>query len=389
MRSIARDALAHDRGRASGAAASARRCRARGAGTRSTTRSRRASAGSRPSSRPVRSASATTRSPSVLSRVSSWPLGEQLPVVDVAPRLEHREHAVELAGQALGLRPTIRRSSRATSRAMRSACHAPRSATSVPGAPCSGCARTAASSVLDARVGVVGGRCRRGRAGAGAARPRPRLERAGSGARTAAGSSIVASRRSGPGKSSGVEAHQRALLGEREHPVAGPAPLLLQHDGPAAAPGRHHDVAGPQRVEPARPGRRARRAGPSSRSASSARYSSMSPAGCGRGRAPRRAARGVRSRCRVERDDVAVGVVLREREVEEVAGLLARVALHEVGGHVVGRAERRRERVRAPRREPGDLVERHERVPQHDHVADVVDAAPARRGPRAACTRPA
>ena len=26
--------------------------------------------------------------------------------------------------------------------------------------------------------------------------------------------------------------------------------------------------------------------------------------------------------------------------------------------------------------EPGDLVERHERVPQHDDVADVVDAAP-------------
>ena len=65
----------------------------------------------------------------------------------------------------------------------------------------------------------------------------------------------------------------------------------------------------------------------------------------------------VRSRWRGERHRVAVGVVLREREVEQPPRFVALVALHEVGGHVVGRAERRRERVGAPRREPGDLLE--------------------------------
>ena len=79
----------------------------------------------------------------------------------------------------------------------------------------------------------------------------------------------------------------------------------------------------------------------------------------------------------LERHDVAVGVVLREREVQEVAGLLGRVAAHEVDGHVVGGAERRRQRVGAAAREPCDLIERHVRVPEHDDVADVVDPASA------------
>ena len=175
------------------------------------------------------------------------------------------------------MRPAMRRSSRATSRAMRSACQAPRSATSVPVAPCSGCACTRAwSSSTWASVSSSDESTRR--AGGAAAR-RPRAGSSGSRGANGRGSSTLASRRIGPGEVVGGPAHHRALLGEREHPVAGAAPLLLQHHDLAAALRRHHDVAGPERVEPAgRAACAARRA--ASRPASSARYSSTSPLGC-------------------------------------------------------------------------------------------------------------
>src|SRR5262249_13214646 len=76
-------------------------------------------------------------------------------------------------------------------------------------------------------------------------------------------------------------------------------------------------------------------------------------------------------------DDIAVGVELRERPVQQVARLVGRVTLHEVRGHVVCRPERRSQRVGPAGREGGDLLERYERVPQDDHVADGVDAAPS------------
>ncbi len=78
----------------------------------------------------------------------------------------------------------------------------------------------------------------------------------------------------------------------------------------------------------------------------------------------------------LQADDVAVGLVLGEREVEEVVGLLAGVRPHEVGSHVVGRAKRRAQVERATAGQRGDPIERDERAPQHDGLTDVVDAAP-------------
>ena len=70
-----------------------------------------------------------------------------------------------------------------------------------------------------------------------------------------------------------------------------------------------------------------------------------------------------------------VGLELRERQVEHAVRLRARVATHEVGGHVVGGAERRAQHERTARREIGHLLEGDERRPQHDGVAERVDAA--------------
>jgi hypothetical protein len=63
---------------------------------------------------------------------------------------------------------------------------------------------------------------------------------------------------------------------------------------------------------------------------------------------------------RLEADDGAVGLELRERQVEEVVGLFGPVAADEVGRHVVRRPEGRAERVGAARRERGHLLEGHE-----------------------------
>ena len=53
------------------------------------------------------------------------------------------------------------------------------------------------------------------------------------------------------------------------------------------------------------------------------------------------------------------------------------VPAHQVGSHVVGRTERRRQGVRPGRGQARDLVEGDERRPEHDRVTDIVDAAPA------------
>ena len=174
----------------------------------------------------------------------------------------------------------------------------------------------------------------------------------------------------------GAEPHEVAADGEREHAVAAATPVLLQHDDLAAAARREHDVAGAERVEPGR----VRGRGGALRRVEVGDEPAVLLDVAGRVVRGRGGTRELLARAfelPLERHDVAVGVVLRERQVQEVPRLLGRVPPHEVGGHVVRRAERRRERVRAARREPGHLFERDERVPEHDDVAAVVDAAAA------------
>ena len=152
----------------------------------------------------------------------------------------------------------------------------------------------------------------------------------------------------------------------------------------AARPGvlpaaQHHDVAGLQVVRAT--------STTASRSATRRADARRRRTSCGgTRRCRRRGSRPPRSRsgqhllapleAGFEPHDVAVGLVLRERQVQQVVRLIARVGAHEVGGHVVRRPERRGERERSARRKPGDLVEGHERRPQHDRVADRVDASP-------------
>ena len=74
---------------------------------------------------------------------------------------------------------------------------------------------------------------------------------------------------------------------------------------------------------------------------------------------------------------VAVRLILGERKVEQVVSALAGVRTHQVRGHVVGRTERRVEVERATAGQRGDLIERHERAPQHHRVPEVVHATPS------------
>ena len=78
----------------------------------------------------------------------------------------------------------------------------------------------------------------------------------------------------------------------------------------------------------------------------------------------------------LEAHDVAVGAVLGEGQVEKVVGDLGRVPAHQVGGHVVGGAERGSECVGPPRSQRCHLVEGHKRRPEDDGIADLVDAPP-------------
>ena len=109
------------------------------------------------------------------------------------------------------------------------------------------------------------------------------------------------------------------------------------------------------------PGRRARSASSTLRwSPCSRRTAESWPGAAGTPRCRRVAVRGRPGACQglrvapelaLERDDVAVGVELRERQVRGGGAPRGVVALHEVGGHVVRGAERRRQRVGAARRE--------------------------------------
>ena len=252
------------------------------------------------------------------------------------------------------------------SRARRSACHAAAQrgvasrARRAAGARASAASssRDRRASVVDRRLGVVR-RCSR-RSASAAARWNAWLRGA-----NGRGSSIVATVRSGPRKSCGRRAARASRPAVSASTRLPPRPRSCfstttrppRRGAITTSPGRSASsrgrVARPRAVAARRVelGERARR------------YSSTSPR---RGRAAALGARELLAAAlelALERDDVAVGVELREREVEQVVGLFGRVAAHEVGGHVVRRAERRRERVRAARREPGDLVERHERVP--------------------------
>ncbi len=76
--------------------------------------------------------------------------------------------------------------------------------------------------------------------------------------------------------------------------------------------------------------------------------------------------------------DVAIGLELRERQVEQVVGLLVAVVAHQVGGHVVGRPERRTQMERTAAGELGDRFEAHERAPRHHRVPEFVDTPAAR-----------
>ena len=298
-----------------------------------------------------------------------------VPALDVAPRLEHREHPVELAGEALGAAgdpPLLPGDVALEPVGGRGGAQHPDPVGRLGERMCG----QRAFELLDplrGRVGelvvVVGKPQAAQRVGGGPLEPlvvgaeRPRQ--------------LDGREPAGPvAEVLGSEAHEVAPFGEREHAVAAPAAVLLQHDD-AATPARRRDhVAGTQRLEPRRSGRGGGPARPS-RSSLMARYSSTSPRSLFARRLLAREQLAVVGEVPLERDDVAVGVVLREREVQQVAGLLGRVPAHEVDGHVVGGPERRRERVGAPAREPGDLIERHVRVPEHDDVADVVDAAAA------------
>ena len=178
----------------------------------------------------------------------------------------------------------------------------------------------------------------------------------------------------------GGQAHERLSLGQREDSLGPAPPLLFQHDHLAAAFGHDQHVSGAKGLEPA--------VGAAVRG---------TPRRVELGQQPAvlvRVARGVlggrlglcelpaaQLQLAFDRDDVAVGMELRERQVQQVAGLLRWIALHQVHRHVVSRVEGRRQCVGAARGEARDLFERNERIPQHDDVADLVDS-PSPGSPR-------
>ena len=203
--------------------------------------------------------------------------------------------------------------------------------------------------------------------------------------RNGRGSSMVASRRARSRKSSGPRrTRSRPSVSASTRLPPRPRSCFNTTTRP---PRRGADTTSPGRSASSRAGRAAAAARfATSRSSLMARYSSTSPRSLRRARLLPGQQLTVVGEEPLERHDVAIGVVLREREVEEMARLVGRISPHEVDGHVVGRAERRRQRVRAAAREPGDLVEGDERVPEHDHEPDLVDARAAPPAPRAACT---
>ena len=79
-----------------------------------------------------------------------------------------------------------------------------------------------------------------------------------------------------------------------------------------------------------------------------------------------------------EPHDITIGLILGERQVQEVVGLVAGVGAHEIRSHVVGRTERRAEMERGTAGEFGDLVEAHPWRPHHHCGPEVVDASTTR-----------
>ena len=330
-----------------------------------------------------------TRSPSLLSRVSSRPASVSVQSVDVAPRPQHAEHAVELAGQALVARrrPGVR-AGRCRARC-RSACHAARSATSAPGASCSGCAAIAACELLDVAVGVDR------QLGLGDLQPAQRLDgraagTTGSRARTAGAGRSSRPCGAGPRKSCGREPHERLALREREHALRrrSPAPASARRPcRPAWArsrtsPGRSASKRRSDRPCAAAPGRVERR-----RAAAGTR--ARRPPGAPRPPRPASSCSRRRSSSRSTATTSRSAWNCANDRLSRWRACCGRIPLHEVRRHVVGRVERRRERVGAARREPRDLVERHERIPQHDRRSRRRRSPAARPARRAGCTRPA
>ena len=224
------------------------------------------------------------------------------------------------------MRPATRRSRRATSRAMRSADAAARRRASRCGSCATGCSSTARASLASRVVAVVvvlvcvdPHRPEHGRPRPGGT---PRCA-----ARTARGSSTWPAATGAAWKSSATEPHElartrraRAGGGRRDR-----AALAAQDERPGRRAGDpHQHVAGPSRASASSIRRLRPRPRSASRSATSRRYSSMSP---GRGVAVRRSALELLAALfepALERDEVAVGVELREREVQQAVRVLAR-----------------------------------------------------------------
>ena len=275
-------------------------------------------------------------------------VGER-PAVDVAPRLEHAQHAVELAGEAVAApaHPPLQPLHVALEALDRVRRPEPRPQSRVGG---DGVLGERPFELGDPPVVAL-------RAPAAVAAPSPRAAgrrpdagRPGSRGAWGCGRSMVATRRGGASKSSGP---RRTTSRRASMPtMRGVCLRRWSCDSTTtrpAATGDRDDVAGAQRLE---------RVGDAPRTAAAVRACRLQ-----RGLEP----------CVVEhvagvaggeltlalevpagaleltlhRHDVTVGVELRERQVEEVVRLELRVPAHQVGRHVVGRAERRGERVGA------------------------------------------
>ena len=176
------------------------------------------------------------------------PRGRELPALDVPPRLEHREHAIELAGEALG-------TARDAALLAGDVAHEPIGR---------GCGAQHPHPVGRLRERVRRQRAfelldpLRGRVGelvvvVGQAQPAQRvgrgpLEPLVVGAERAR--QLDGREPAGPvAEVLGAEAHEVATFGEREHAVAAPAAVLLQHHDAAArdaAPRRRRRDAAPR-----------------------------------------------------------------------------------------------------------------------------------------------
>ena len=159
----------------------------------------------------------------------------------------------------------------------------------------------------------------------------------------------------------------------------------VEHDGQAAAPpGRHvDDVAGPQRLQ--RRGRlRAPAGGAGARQRGLAVGDRAAQPGvllevaevAGHRLAVALEALLVARHLAGEPDHGPVGLELRERRLQQVAGLGSADLADQVDRHVVRRPEAGAQRIGAGGREPGQRRRLEPRCPEHDRVALDVDAAP-------------